>query len=207
MTSVTQNTDNSEKIDGIIQAAQNVFGQYGFEKTSMNDIARELNYSKASLYYYFQDKESLFRAVIQKEQKEFLRLLKEIIKKPIPAQEQLNEYAILRHNYFSVFLNLSKLRQKEAVARKSFMHAIITDIRDQEIKLVSRIFSKGIEDKEFRELDPLRTTLLFMDLMKGLRIIAIRNYEATGLTSTPEEELWQQLKEFINLFLNGVIKK
>ncbi len=173
----------------------------------MNDIARELNYSKASLYYYFQDKESLFKAVIQKEQKEFLRILKEIIARPIPASEQLTEYAVLRHNYFSVFLNLSKLRQKETVARKSFMHAIISDIRDQEIKLVSGIFSKGLKQAEFRPLDPVKTTLMFMDLVKGLRIISMRNYEASALPSSPEDELLQQLKEFMNIFLNGVIKK
>ena len=56
----------------ILDAAQKRFGLYGIEKTSMREIADDLNLSKASLYYYFPDKESLYRAVVEKEQSEFL---------------------------------------------------------------------------------------------------------------------------------------
>ncbi len=205
MAQITQNPDISEKLDVIIQAAQKVFGEYGFEKTSMKDIARELNISKASLYYYFLDKESLFTAVIQKEQKEFLRLLGEIINKDMPASDQLREYIVVRHNFFSVFLNLSKLRMNETYITNSFIHNLIKNLKDQEFELVTRIFSHGTESGEFRTLNPARTTKLFLDIISGLRIHALKKSEILKL-SNPDEELLEELLEMKEIFINGIFK-
>jgi len=64
------------QLDRILSVAQTRFGLYGFEKTTMREIAEELNVSKGSLYYYFPDKENLYKAVVEKEQEEFLKLFR-----------------------------------------------------------------------------------------------------------------------------------
>ena len=74
--------DKTNKMQQIIDVAQKRFGVYGLEKTSMREIAEDLNLSKASLYYYFPDKESLYRAVVEKEQDEFIAKISENIKYP-----------------------------------------------------------------------------------------------------------------------------
>lgn len=53
-------TDTSKRTD-IMTAAFTQFSQYGFEKTSMADIARATGISRASLYTYFDNKEQIFR--------------------------------------------------------------------------------------------------------------------------------------------------
>ena len=40
----------------ILKAAWNCFVHYGFEKTTMDDIASSIGMKKASLYYYFEIK-------------------------------------------------------------------------------------------------------------------------------------------------------
>lgn len=50
------------KSDHILDAALPVFARHGFRKTSMADIARAANISRASLYLSFGSKEDLFRA-------------------------------------------------------------------------------------------------------------------------------------------------
>ena len=50
------------KSDHILDAALPVFVRHGFRKTSMADIARAANISRASLYLSFSGKEELFRA-------------------------------------------------------------------------------------------------------------------------------------------------
>jgi AcrR family transcriptional regulator len=47
----------------IMEGAAKVFSTLGFDVASMNDVAREAQVSKATLYVYFQDKEHLFSAV------------------------------------------------------------------------------------------------------------------------------------------------
>ena len=59
MTRMQENT----KRQAILTAAHTQFRQYGYRKTSMEDIARELGISRASLYSYFENKDEIFRCV------------------------------------------------------------------------------------------------------------------------------------------------
>ena len=204
MASGVQNQEISEKTDVIIRAAQKVFGEFGFEKASMNDIARELNYSKASLYYYFQDKESLFRSVIHREQNEFVRLLTEITDKQIPASDQLMEYVDIRHHYFKIFLNLSKLRLYEPASNKSFMYTIINELKEKEAKLVEDIFRRGVELKEFTNINPALVTELFIDVIRGIRLILLKKYDINDISADPEKEMLEKLHSFTDIFIKGI---
>ena len=48
----------------IINAAEKLFFSNGYDKVSMNDIALAVELSKATLYLYFENKESLFFAIV-----------------------------------------------------------------------------------------------------------------------------------------------
>ncbi|HVJ79171.1 MAG TPA: TetR/AcrR family transcriptional regulator [Hyphomicrobium sp.] len=47
----------------ILDGAGRIFSTLGFDAASMNDVAREAQVSKATLYVYFQDKEHLFTSI------------------------------------------------------------------------------------------------------------------------------------------------
>ena len=47
----------------IIDAAEEVFGMYGFRNTRMDDIAKIAGITKVTLYAYFQSKENLYMAI------------------------------------------------------------------------------------------------------------------------------------------------
>lgn len=51
------------KFEQVLQGARSVFLRDGFERTSVDDIAREAGVSKATLYAYFPDKRILFMEV------------------------------------------------------------------------------------------------------------------------------------------------
>lgn len=53
------------KRNTILRAALLLFGEKGFDGTSMDMIARQIGYSKATLYQYFENKEELFSAVMK----------------------------------------------------------------------------------------------------------------------------------------------
>ncbi|MBX4897802.1 TetR/AcrR family transcriptional regulator [Rhizobium bangladeshense] len=54
--------DEDRKLAHILDSALPVFARYGFQKTTMADIARTAGISRASLYLAFNSKEELFRA-------------------------------------------------------------------------------------------------------------------------------------------------
>jgi AcrR family transcriptional regulator len=51
----------------VLTAALEVFGRYGFRKTSMDEVARSADISRQGLYLYFASKEALFRAAVRQE--------------------------------------------------------------------------------------------------------------------------------------------
>ncbi|HKZ62540.1 MAG TPA: TetR/AcrR family transcriptional regulator [Nitrososphaera sp.] len=55
----------SEVRERIIHAAMESFGQTGYDKTKMDDIAKRLGLSKGTLYLYFTSKENLFLAICE----------------------------------------------------------------------------------------------------------------------------------------------
>ena len=64
----------SNKREAILAAAEIQFSQYGFRRTSMDDIARETGISRASLYSYFDNKEEIFRSLSEALYEESLAL-------------------------------------------------------------------------------------------------------------------------------------
>jgi AcrR family transcriptional regulator len=54
---------DDDKQNSILNAALSVFGRYGFKRTSMEDIAREADISRAALYLRFENKAAIFVAL------------------------------------------------------------------------------------------------------------------------------------------------
>lgn len=49
----------SDTRDEILRVALELFGQGGYQKTSLRDIAERMGFTKAALYYHYQTKEAL----------------------------------------------------------------------------------------------------------------------------------------------------
>ena len=55
--------DRLPNAERILAAAEECFSRYGFQKTSMEDVAREAGLSRRSVYRHFPDKAALFKQV------------------------------------------------------------------------------------------------------------------------------------------------
>jgi TetR/AcrR family transcriptional regulator, mexJK operon transcriptional repressor len=56
----------------IIEVATRLFSQYGFKRTSVDLLAAEAGVAKPTIYAYFDDKEAVFRAVVESVSEELL---------------------------------------------------------------------------------------------------------------------------------------
>ena len=55
-----KNKEKEEMSKRILDGARKVFLKNGYERTSMRNIAEEINYSPGTLYFYFKDKGEIF---------------------------------------------------------------------------------------------------------------------------------------------------
>lgn len=76
----------------MLLAAEKCFGEKGVEGTTMEDIARLANYSKATLYVYFKNKDEIVNALILRG----MRLLREKIHEAVAQEKEWTEtyYAV-----------------------------------------------------------------------------------------------------------------
>jgi AcrR family transcriptional regulator len=86
----------------ILERSRELFFQFGFSRLSMDEIAEDLEISKATLYRYFPDKEALLRAVIKKSREEILSTLKNIsINEKLEVREKLSDFLSFLSRFIS----------------------------------------------------------------------------------------------------------
>jgi len=77
----------------IVSSAKRLFQQYGYKKTTVSDIAKAMGKVKSAIYYYFPDKESLLRAVIDEEIGKLIRSIKDAVERAQLRKKSL-EYTL-----------------------------------------------------------------------------------------------------------------
>ncbi len=204
MVYLTHSGENIEKHDTILQIAQKRFGLYGFEKTSMKEIASDLGMSKGSLYYYFPDKEHLYKAIVEKEQKEFFDVLDEKISCIDDPGEMLREYVQIRFKYFKSLLNLSRFRVEEFAGIKSIMKNSIQQFKESEMDFIRNIFKNGSKNGIFQIKNINKTAALYLDLLLGLRFVVISNKKTFYLDQEEYDALEEKATDFTEIFIKGL---
>ena len=196
--------DNRDKIELIISTAQHRFGLFGLEKTTMREIANDLGMSKASLYYYFPDKISIFHAVIRKEQEDFFRYLDESRCQIEHPDDMLREYINIRNIYFRKFINLSKLRFNAIRELRPAMLDLIDALKKKELEFIRNIFVLGREKEVYRQIDEEMVAGIFLESLQAIRRTYIGRTEFSGLESIDLESMEKKMSVFLNIFIYGI---
>jgi Transcriptional regulator len=204
MNTIKTGSEKANKVELIIEASQKRFGLFGIEKTSMREIANDLKLSKASLYYYFPDKESLYKAVVEKEQIEFISKISEKIFSIQEPEQLLLEYANTRLSYFRTLLNLSRLRLEAYSELKPGFRNTIKDFKEKEKEILKRIFERGISSGIFFIDDTDQTASLFLDLLKGLRTTLVNEKKTLFIEQEEYDLLLQKTIAFTNIFIKSL---
>jgi AcrR family transcriptional regulator len=197
-------SEKNEKVQLIIEASQRRFGLFGLEKTSMREIADDLKLSKASLYYYFPDKESLYKAVVEKEQHEFLSSISERISSLNEPDQLLLEYANARLSYFRTLLNLSRLRLEAYSDLKPTFRETIIRFKEKEKEIIKRIIEKGVAGGIFFIDNTDQTADLFLDLLRGLRITLVNEKKTLVIEEQEFEVLREKTISLSSIFIKGL---
>ena len=196
-----------DKAEVIISTAQKRFGLYGIEKTSMREIASDLKMSKASLYYYFPDKESLYRSVISREHNEFLEILQNDIENITDPVQCLIKYSHTRLSHFRKLINLSRLRLASFNELKPVIADSLKSFREEEIKMIMQILDKGKAERVFKIEDTYNTATLFLDLLKGLRSAFLTGKDPLVINDSEYRTLSEKVKQIVEIFIKGLMYK
>ncbi|WEX89891.1 TetR family transcriptional regulator [Sinorhizobium garamanticum] len=143
-----------ENVTRILDSAERLFRHYGYSKTNVADIARDLEMSPANIYRFFASKTEIHQALCARMLAASYQQAQEIARLPLSASERLRRYAHAQHKMtVETMLDQEKVHEMVVVAIEREWHVIEKHI-DRIDQLLAQIIREGIAAGEFAEQDP-----------------------------------------------------
>lgn len=187
----------SDVRENIIKAAQNTFKRYGFRKTTMDEIAYEARKGKSSLYYYFNSKEEVFQAVVEKEAAILRAEIALKVKEYATAKEKLRAYIFVRMDGFKNWGNFYDALKDEYLSNYDFIEKIRVKYDKSEVDSITQIIHEGIEKGEFKKLNAGLTAKTILIAMKGLEGPLLLDEEK-------ESNLTKEIDDMLEILFHGI---
>lgn len=194
----------------ILAAAERLFADRGTEKTTMDDIAREAEYSKATLYVYFQSKEEIVNAILLSG----MILLQKKIKEALESQSNwFLAYeaacdAIIRfygenptaYDAFSGDLPFDQASEALSKGVKD-----IQRVGDETNEMLAHFLERGAAEGAVRiQLPPAETVMLFWSALSGMVRMADRKDQYIQRILGLDREAF--LKDGARMLLDSITK-
>ena len=192
-----------------MEAAEKLFGEKGFEGSSVRDIAEEANINIAMISYYFGSKEKLLEALFTYRGENTIRKLESMLtnpeQQPLEKVNQLIDYFIDKfydQQYFH------KIMMREQVANQhTAITKLITHFKKNNQQLVKELIYEGQKKGVFRKnIDiPIMMATLTGTLSN---MVTTQHYyrEINNLQSMPEIQFKKLVKKKLSVHLKIICK-
>lgn len=188
---------NTKKM--LIEVARQLFAEKGKKNVTMNDIAEASKKGRRTLYTYFNNKEEIYKSVIDTE-------LETIIQKLEVVSNEILEPDVKLTNHILVHLDAVKsVVNRNGSLRADFFHDIYEverkrrKIDAREIALIRLILQDGISKNVFKRMDLELSSIIIFYAIKGLEVPYIRQ----NINSTFEDNK----NSIIEFVFNGIRKR
>lgn len=120
--------------ENISAVADRLFSENGIEKTTMDDIARVAEYSKATLYVYFKSKDEIFHYIVLKG----MKLLHEQLEKTLTNNEDTLDA------YYAMCNTLAEYCSQHPLYFQSILETIASDMDSRkQSQILEEIYQVG----------------------------------------------------------------
>ncbi len=150
----------------LLNKSKELFIQYGFSKTSIDDIVNACGIAKGSFYSYYPSKEELFYAVLRREEEIKNKIISEVMSESLPPKELLMRFfeisfKAIEENEF--LQNLYQRGEYEKIVKR--LPKELIDEHAKEDLESSLEFVKFLQEKGVTEEDPEIVIGLFRMIM------------------------------------------
>lgn len=183
----------------ILKKAAEVFAAKGIDKTTIEDITKKIGKAKSSIYYYFNDKEELFKEVLENEIENFKN---EVIKKlntTVDPITKLRIYFELRMKKTKELVNLFMIKTNEMTPQVAFVNEIRKKYDEEEINIIKGILEEGDRRNIFYFPNIENASLVIATVLK----ISELPFIIPGYISNYDE----MMDSLIDMVLYGIVKR
>lgn len=196
--------DNRRKI--ILSSARSLFFKKGFNKVTVDEIAKSSELGKGSIYLYFNSKEEIYAQILLNDIDNFNRLISILFDKERSASELLTEFSRI---YIDFFLNegelfrilMTYMLQPAKMNLTEKLNSQILNANARSIDAIGKILQVGVDSKEFRpQVNTRQNQNAFWGLLNG--IISLFIFSAHEMKR--EEKIYSTTKLALEIFVRGL---
>ena len=180
----------------ILQAALRAFGEKGYHRTTLDDIAEHLGVRKTSLYHYFPDKEAILYECHRESVVALARILREAGR--LGSARARLEHVVREHVRVMTDTLQGSPLAFEVTALSGAKRTRMITARDRYERGLRAIIEQGMRDGEFRNGDPKVAAFVILGAINWIA----RWYRPEG--SLHATELGQ---EFVDRLLAGLVRR
>jgi len=179
----------------ILDAARDVFADTGFRGGTIGAIANAAGVNRALIYYYFDSKEDIYRALLENGLAAFHDLFAQLPPEDAPVRERLHAFV---RPYIGLCFDaggLSRMVRRELVAADVGIDMVAAPFRDI-LQRLAGILAAGIDSGQLRPIDPMAAAWSLLGMMNITQEVALLTDEPIDPDSAAARAL--------DLFLNGM---
>jgi AcrR family transcriptional regulator len=167
----------------ILKIAEKIFTQKGYSLTTMDEIAKEAQFSKATLYQYFKNKSEMFFEIIYKSFEELLQKIRKVQEMNVSAEEKLKKAIYYISYYYHTKKNIARIFMMEKALMKKLLHPDLkvqtpsthhppipgrySAILHETFNLLCEIIEGGVKSGEFRKVDVKQACFILGAMIRG----------------------------------------
>jgi AcrR family transcriptional regulator len=147
-----------ERREQIVKAANEHFRRYGYNKTTVADLANAIGLSTAYIYKFFESKQAIGEAVCAASLGEIASDLRKIARQPKSAAERLRAmYQSVTRQSAELYFNERKLHEIVITACSEKWRPV-REREEAMLELIRELVTEGREKGEFERKTPLEET-------------------------------------------------
>lgn len=140
--------------ENILNIAIQEFSLYGYDAVSMSQLASKLDVNKATIYYHYKDKKSLYQAVLTKLIRQNRDEIDQIVNSKISAKEKFKKYITSFIASIKETPQIVPLVLREMANLGVNIEDYIEDDLEQEIKYLILIIQELDLKEKYKNTDP-----------------------------------------------------
>ena len=190
----------------IIEAAESLFRQIGYDKTTVTDIARALGMSQANIYRYFSSKASINEAICDRLVHQIESKCRESLVQDDSFIERLKRFILEYHRTVkSSIIKEKRLYDMVAVAMDEHW-SVVQGHSERILDLLKVLIEQGIAAGEFRKVDSYKMAKAVHGSLAVFIYPSLLEHEINDEESgSGQDSLEEDLGQLLDLILHGLI--
>ncbi|RLD15878.1 hypothetical protein DRI50_03225 [candidate division KSB1 bacterium] len=202
---------NSSNVDQkkqqILKAASHLIAKFGYDKTTLDDIANLIKIKKTTLYYYYRNKDEIVQEVVRSETDRYLKELKENLDKQKSAHSKIREYIRTKMNCMKEMLNIYDLSKQRFLEISSKIHSMISNVLKEEEQLLSGIIKDGMKNKELKSCDAQKIAEAIVAISEAVKYKELYNTNMLSLSDKEFSKMESDINYILSLVFDGLENK